>query len=37
LRVLHYNDGSDIANPIANADWQNNTTGAYCWYNNIPE
>jgi uncharacterized protein (TIGR02145 family) len=37
LRVVHYNDGTDIENPTANADWHSNTTGAYCWYNNIPE
>ncbi len=34
LRTTHYNDSTSILNLGGNTDWQNNTTGAYCWYNN---
>ncbi len=34
LRVTHYNDGSPILNLDDNTAWQNDTTGAYCWYGN---
>lgn len=35
LKVTRYSDNTEIAFPGANEDlWQNNTTGAYAWYNN---
>jgi len=34
LRTTHYRDGSAIANATDSASWVNNTTGAYCDYNN---
>lgn len=34
LRTTHYNDGGNIENVGDNTAWHNNTTGAYCWYNN---
>jgi len=37
LMVTHYNDGSPIANPTADADWLaagSAKSGAYCWYSN---
>ena len=34
LRTTHYNDGGNIENVGDYTAWHNNTTGAYCWYNN---
>jgi uncharacterized protein (TIGR02145 family) len=34
LKTTTYNDGTPIELVENNADWSNNTTGAYCWYNN---
>jgi uncharacterized protein (TIGR02145 family) len=35
LKTTKYNDGTAISYPgIDNTAWQNNTTGAYAWYNN---
>lgn len=34
LRVTHYNDGSPIPRITDNSTWENNTSGAYCYYNN---
>jgi len=34
LKTTLYRDGTPIDNPINNSDWQNNTIGAYAWYNN---
>jgi uncharacterized protein (TIGR02145 family) len=34
LRTTKYNDGTDIPKVTVNNDWNNLTTGAYCWYNN---
>jgi uncharacterized protein (TIGR02145 family) len=34
LKTTHYRNGTTIENPIDDSDWQNNTTGAYVWYNN---
>lgn len=35
LRTTRYNDGSSIDNPgTDNVAWENNTRGAYTWYNN---
>ncbi len=34
LKTTRYRNGVPIENPTANADWVNNTTGAYAWYNN---
>jgi uncharacterized protein (TIGR02145 family) len=34
LKTTKYNDGTDITYIIDNTTWQNNTTGAYTWYNN---
>jgi uncharacterized protein (TIGR02145 family) len=34
LRTTHYNDGGNIENLSDNTAWHDNTTGAYCWYNN---
>ena len=35
LRTLHYADNSPIPNVTDTALWQADTTGAYCWYDNI--
>lgn len=34
LRVEHYNDGTPIQNLTDASAWQNDTRGAYCYYNN---
>jgi len=34
LKTTKYRNGTNIANPTDNSAWQNNTTGAYVWYNN---
>ncbi len=34
LKTTKYNDNSQIPNVTGNAAWANQTTGAYCWYNN---
>ena len=34
LKVTKYNDGTDIPNLTDNAQWLNNTTGAWAYYNN---
>ncbi len=34
LRTTKYRNGTTIENPTGNSDWQNNTTGAYAWYEN---
>ncbi len=35
LKTTHYNNGVAIVFPGSNiTDWQNNTTGAYAWYDN---
>jgi uncharacterized protein (TIGR02145 family) len=35
LRATKYNNGNDIDYPGSNVnDWNNNTSGAYAWYNN---
>lgn len=34
LRVLKYNDNSDIPNITENSEWIGQTEGAYCWYEN---
>ena len=34
LNVSKYNDGTAIPNIIDDKQWSNNTTGAYCHYNN---
>jgi len=34
LRATKYNDGSDIPHVTDDTAWQNNTSGAYTWYNN---
>ncbi len=34
LRVTHYNNGESIPNITDNTDWSNQTTGAFCNYNN---
>jgi len=35
LKTTHYRNGTPIAYPgTDNTAWQNNTTGAYAWYNN---
>ena len=34
LKVTKYNDGTSILNVTDNAQWQNNTTGAWSYYNN---
>ena len=33
LKTTTYNDGTSITLIENNEDWQNNTNGAYCWYN----
>jgi uncharacterized protein (TIGR02145 family) len=34
LKVTKYNDGTDIPLIENDTDWINDTSGAYCWYNN---
>ena len=34
LRTTHYADGTAIPNLTVTLDWANDTTGAYCWFNN---
>ncbi|NOQ27751.1 MAG: hypothetical protein GQ564_20500, partial [Bacteroidales bacterium] len=34
LKTTKYNDGTAIALVTDNTEWENLTTGAYCWYNN---
>jgi uncharacterized protein (TIGR02145 family) len=34
LKTTHYRNGMPIENPTGFSDWQNNTSGAYVWYNN---
>ncbi len=34
LKTTKYNDGTDIPNVTGNTQWQNLTTGAYCYYDN---
>jgi len=34
LKVIKYNDGTAIPNVTENSQWQKNTTGAWCSYNN---
>src|SRR6056297_2565672 len=34
LKTTTYNDGASIDLVTDNTAWQNNTTGAYCWYDN---
>lgn len=34
LRVTHYNNGDAIPNVTDNTDWEELSTGAYCWYDN---
>lgn len=34
LKTTKYSNGSNVAYPTNNTDWQNNTVGAYGWYNN---
>jgi uncharacterized protein (TIGR02145 family) len=34
LKTTKYRNGTTIENPTGNTEWQNNTTGAYAWYNN---
>ena len=34
LKASKYNDGTAIPNVTDNTQWQNNTTGAWCYYNN---
>jgi len=36
LKTTRYYDGTSISNPTSNGDWENNTDGAYSWYNNNP-
>jgi uncharacterized protein (TIGR02145 family) len=36
LKVTHYNDGTPIPLVTDNAAWAALTTGAMCWYDNIP-
>ncbi len=36
LKTTKYNDGTDIANVTDNNEWKNLSSGAYCWYDNIP-
>ncbi|MBN2281718.1 MAG: fibrobacter succinogenes major paralogous domain-containing protein [Candidatus Marinimicrobia bacterium] len=35
LRVTHYRNGDPIPKVTDNTEWDNLTTGAYCYYNNI--
>lgn len=34
LGTTTYNDGTPIPNVTGEADWRNQTVGAYCWYDN---
>lgn len=34
LKVTKYNNNNPIVNAISSSDWANNTTGAYCYYDN---
>ncbi len=34
LKTIKYNDNTDIPNITDNTSWQNDTAGAYSWYNN---
>ncbi|MBN2862039.1 MAG: fibrobacter succinogenes major paralogous domain-containing protein [Bacteroidales bacterium] len=34
LRATSYNDGTDIPNITGDEDWENTTSGAYCWHDN---
>ena len=34
LRTTHYTDGTPIPNITDNTEWEELTTGAYCWYDN---
>lgn len=34
LKTTKYLNGTSIENPTGNSDWQNNTSGAYAWYDN---
>lgn len=34
LKTTTYNDGTPIPNVTDNGEWNNLTTGAYCWYDN---
>jgi uncharacterized protein (TIGR02145 family) len=34
LKTTHYRNEVPIDNPIGISDWENNTTGAYAWYDN---
>ncbi|MFA5159870.1 MAG: FISUMP domain-containing protein [Candidatus Omnitrophota bacterium] len=34
LKTTKYNNGTDIPNITDNTQWQNDTAGAYAWYNN---
>lgn len=34
LKTTHYSNGTPIEYPTNSIEWQNNTTGAYAWYNN---
>lgn len=34
LKTTHYRNGEPIEHPTDNDEWENNETGAYCWYNN---
>jgi len=35
LKVEHYNDNTDIPLIEDDTDWAADTTGAYCWYDNV--
>jgi hypothetical protein len=37
LKVTHYNDGTDVPLVEDDAEWGALTSGAMCWYDNIPE
>lgn len=37
LKTTSYNDGTEIPLVEDNSTWKGLTTGAYCWYDNIPE
>jgi uncharacterized protein (TIGR02145 family) len=36
LKTTTYNDGTPIPNITDNTAWADDTTGAYCWYDNTP-
>ncbi len=36
LKTTTYSNGEPIENPVHDAAWQNNTSGAYAWYDNDP-